>query len=86
VHQLPDAGVSRQRRARVLAAFKEHIGLFPPIRGDARLAKAAARYAGPKGNLRFPYAEPIPYGLIERLTRLRVAQDAAKARTRRRPG
>ena len=59
------------------AAFKSHIGFYPPITGDARLEKAASRYAGEKGNLRFPLDEPIPYGLIERLTKLRADQDKA---------
>lgn len=67
------------------AAFNNHIGLYPPIKGDARLEKAAARYAGPKGNLRFPYDEPIPYDLIAALTELRARQDAEKAVSRRRP-
>ena len=61
------------------AAFKRHIGFYPPIRGDARLEQAAAPYAGDKGNLRFPLDRPMPLGLIEQLTRLRVAQDRAKA-------
>jgi uncharacterized protein YdhG (YjbR/CyaY superfamily) len=61
------------------AAFKQHIGFFPPIRGDAKLEQAAARYAGPKGNLRFPFDEPIPSGLIKRLTQLRARQDRAHA-------
>ena len=63
------------------AAFKSHIGLFPPVRGDARLARALARYAGPKGNLKFPLDAPMPYALIKRIVRLRAKQDAAKART-----
>ena len=25
------------------AAFKNHVGLYPPVRGDANVAKAAAR-------------------------------------------
>jgi uncharacterized protein YdhG (YjbR/CyaY superfamily) len=61
------------------AAFKNHIGIFPPIEGNARLDEALARYRGPKGNLRFPFDEPIPYDLIERLVRLRVKQDQAKS-------
>ena len=61
------------------AAFKKHIGLFPPVSGDARLEKSLARYAGPKGNLQFPLDEPIPYALIGRIVRLRVKQDAARA-------
>jgi len=61
------------------AAFKQHIGFYPPIRGDAKLEAAAARYAGAKGNLRFPFAEPIPYALIAGLTALRARQDAEAA-------
>ena len=61
------------------AAFKSHIGLYPPVRGDARLQKAVAPYAGEKGNLRFPLDQPIPYELIARVAALRAKQDAAKA-------
>lgn len=61
------------------AAFKNHIGFYPPIKGDARLEKAAAPYAGQKGNLRFPFDKPMPFELIRRLTKLRVMQDLAKA-------
>ena len=60
------------------AAFKKHIGFYPPIRGNARLERAAAPYAGEKGNLRFPLDKPIPYDLIRRLTEFRVKQDLAK--------
>jgi uncharacterized protein YdhG (YjbR/CyaY superfamily) len=65
------------------AAWKEHIGLYPPISGDKALEKAVARYAGPKGNLQFPLDEPIPYDLIERIVKLRVKQDAAKAEAKK---
>lgn len=65
------------------AAFKHHIGMFPPIRGNAKLAAAAAKYAGPKGNLSFPLDEPIPYALVARIVKHRVKQNLAKARVRR---
>ena len=65
------------------AAWEKHIGLYPPISGDKTLEKAVARYAGPKGNLQFPLDEPIPYDLIERVVKLRVKQDTAKAAARR---
>jgi uncharacterized protein YdhG (YjbR/CyaY superfamily) len=61
------------------AAWEKHIGMYPPISGDKALEKAIARYAGPKGNLQFPLDEPIPYDLIERIVKLRVKQDLAKA-------
>ncbi len=64
------------------AAWKKHIGLYPPITGDDALEKELARYAGPKGNLQFPLDEPIPYDLIERIVKLRVEQDVAKAAAR----
>ena len=61
------------------AAWKEHIGLYPPIAGDPAIEKAVAPYAGPKGNLQFPLDQPMPLKLIARIVRLRVKQDAAKA-------
>jgi uncharacterized protein YdhG (YjbR/CyaY superfamily) len=65
------------------AAFKKHIGLFPPVRGDASIEKAIAPYAGPKGNLQFLLDQPIPYRLIERIVKLKVKQNAAKAGSKR---
>ncbi len=60
------------------AAFKKHIGLYPPVSGDAKLEKAIATYAGQKGNLRFPLDQPIPYRLIERIVKLRVKQNRSR--------
>jgi len=60
------------------AAFKRHIGLFPPVEDPAVRAKVA-RYAGPKGNLQFPYGAPMPLDLIADVVRARVAANRAKA-------
>ena len=65
------------------AAFKSHIGLYPPVRGDARLMKDVAPFAGEKGNLRFPYDQPIPYDLIARVTAARMKEDQARLPARR---
>lgn len=65
------------------AAWKKHLGLYPPISGDAVLEKAVAKYAGPKGNLQFPLDESIPYDLIKRIVKLRVKQDCQKAEVKR---
>jgi uncharacterized protein YdhG (YjbR/CyaY superfamily) len=54
------------------AAFKKHVGLFPPVRGDADLMRAVKPYAGPKGNLQFPLDKSIPYALIRRIVEARV--------------
>jgi uncharacterized protein YdhG (YjbR/CyaY superfamily) len=58
------------------AAFKKHIGFYPPVRDDAKLQKASARYAGEKGSLKFPFDAPIPYALIKRIVKLRVRQNS----------
>jgi uncharacterized protein YdhG (YjbR/CyaY superfamily) len=65
------------------AAFKSHIGLYPPVSGDPGIEKAVAPYAGEKGNLRFPFDKPIPYDLIARITSLRLKQNLAKAPAKR---
>jgi len=66
------------------AAFKQHIGLFPPVpRGDAQLIKDASVYAGPKGNLRFPLDQRIPYGLITRVVKAQVQANLRRAEARR---
>ena len=60
------------------AAFKAHIGVYPPVSGDPGLTKALAPYAGPKGNLKFPLDQPFPYPLLKRIVRHRVKQDRIK--------
>jgi uncharacterized protein YdhG (YjbR/CyaY superfamily) len=65
------------------AAFQKHIGIFPPVRGDAILSKELSRYRGEKGNLKFPLDEPIPYGLISRVVKCRVKEQKAKVRSKR---
>jgi uncharacterized protein YdhG (YjbR/CyaY superfamily) len=64
------------------AAFKHHIGVFPPVSGDAKLGQVLAPYAGPKGNLRFPMDRPVPYALIRRIVKLRLKQNLARASVR----
>jgi uncharacterized protein YdhG (YjbR/CyaY superfamily) len=60
------------------AAFKHHIGIFPPVRGVAALEKPLAKYRGEKGNLRFPLDEPMPYPLIRRVVQARLKALRAK--------
>lgn len=49
------------------AAFRDHIGIYPPVRRDKALIKALAPYRGPKGNLKFSLDRPMPYALITRV-------------------
>jgi uncharacterized protein YdhG (YjbR/CyaY superfamily) len=68
------------------AAFKNHIGFYPPTKGDKKLMKALARYQGPKGSLQFPLNEPIPYTLITKIVKARIKDnlESAAAKTKKR--
>jgi uncharacterized protein YdhG (YjbR/CyaY superfamily) len=68
------------------AAFKKHIGVFPPVQGDEKLSKDLARYRGEKGNLKFPLDEPIPYGLLKRVVQFRLKEHAERVQSRRKKG
>jgi uncharacterized protein YdhG (YjbR/CyaY superfamily) len=46
------------------AAFKNHLGIYPPVRAPQSLVQKLKPFAGPNGNLQFPYSKPIPYDLI----------------------
>ena len=49
------------------AAFKKHIGIYPPVTNDALLIEALAHHRGPTGNLSFALSEPLPLDLISRV-------------------
>jgi uncharacterized protein YdhG (YjbR/CyaY superfamily) len=68
------------------AAFKKHIGLYPPMKGDAKLEKETARYAGEKGNLQFPLSEPMPYALIGRIAKFKAKEHLAAMPVKKKAG
>jgi len=65
------------------AAFKNHIGFYPPVRGDEKLMKEIAIFAGEKGNLRFPLDKRIPYALIRKIVKVRVQENMKRSFARK---
>lgn len=57
------------------AAFKRHIGFYPPVTGARELRDELAGYEGPKGSLKFPLDRPIPYELIGKIVKFRVQEN-----------
>jgi uncharacterized protein YdhG (YjbR/CyaY superfamily) len=51
------------------AAFKKHIGLYPPAPREFK--NEASKYESPRGNLKFPTDEPIPYDLVTQIVLFR---------------
>lgn len=62
------------------AAYKHHIAFYPLPTGNDSL-KELAPYQGPKGAVRFPIDQPIPYDLVKKIVLFRLNE----AKRRKRP-
>jgi len=56
------------------AAFKKHIGIYPPVMNDLELIAATEAFRGSKGNLSFPHNRELPLALIGRVAAALAAQ------------
>ncbi len=65
------------------AAFKKHIGFYPPPTGLEKFKAQIASYAGPKGSLIFPLDKPMPYDLIAEIVRFRVQENIARSEAKK---
>lgn len=68
-----------QRTFIYFAAFKKHIGVYPPVTLDKALIAATAHYRNEKGNLAFPLDETMPFELIGRVAVALSLQYSGKA-------
>jgi uncharacterized protein YdhG (YjbR/CyaY superfamily) len=64
------------------AAFKNHIGFYPAPDGINQFQDEVAEYHASKGTLQFPLGKPIPYELISRIVKYRVARNLEKAKSK----
>lgn len=64
----------QQRIFFYFAAFKMHIGIYPPVTDDDALIAETAPFRGPKGNLSFPYSQTLPLELIGRVAQALALQ------------
>lgn len=65
------------------AAFKNHISLFSAASRLAKFEKELAKYERSKGTIRFPLGARIPYGLISRIVKFRVAENGEKVKAKK---
>ncbi len=68
------------------AAFKDHIGFYPPTAGTAEFNKELSVYEGPKRSLRFPLDQPIPYTLISKIVKVRVKENLTREKAKGKKG
>ena len=81
-YQMP-AYRTGQKKGRVFfyfAAFKKHIGVYPPVHDPALLTDLTP-WRGPKDNLIFPLKDDLPIALIGRVAQAPARQYKAAAST-----
>lgn len=61
------------------AAFKNHISFFPTGSGVEAFKDELTDYKTSKGTVQFPLDKPIPYELVGRIVKFRVAENNKKA-------
>jgi uncharacterized protein YdhG (YjbR/CyaY superfamily) len=61
------------------AAYKKHIGFYPTPSGIQAFKNELSVYKGAKGSVQFPIDKPLPYQLIGKIVRFRVAENLRKA-------
>ena len=57
------------------ANYKNHIGFYPGASGVENFKEKLTHYTFSKGTIQFQLSEPIPYDLIEKITKFRVEEN-----------
>jgi len=57
-----------------VAAWKEHIAMYPVPAGTDAFEKELSPYIGGKGTVRFPLNRPMPFNLVEWIVQARLKQ------------
>ncbi len=57
------------------AAYKNHIGFYPAPSGIDAFKTELSQYKGAKGSVQFPINKPLPYELISKIVKFRVAEN-----------
>jgi uncharacterized protein YdhG (YjbR/CyaY superfamily) len=60
------------------AVWKNHIGFYPKTSPMEAFKEELSAYEGTKGSLHFPLNKPMPYELIGKLVKIRVAENLKK--------
>lgn len=57
------------------AGFKNHIGFYGAPRGNAEFKEDLSAYEAGQGTLKFPFDKPMPFDLITKIVKFRVAEN-----------
>ena len=62
------------------AGYKNHIGFYATPTGHKEFKEELSNYKQGKGSVQFPLSEPMPYDLIKRIVKFRVAENNQKVK------
>lgn len=57
------------------AVCKNHIGFYPAPSGINAFENELSEYKGTKGSIHFPIKKPLPYELVTKIVKFRVAEN-----------
>lgn len=63
------------------AAFKNRIGFYPIPSGIEAFKKESSQYKQGKGSVQFPLDKPVPYELVKKIVRFRVAENMKESKS-----
>lgn len=61
------------------AACKNHIGFYPTPSAINAFKNELSEYKGAKGSIQFPIKKPLPYELVSKIVKFRVAENIKQA-------
>jgi len=61
------------------SVYKHHIGMYPKTSGMEASIEGLSAYKGTKSSLHFPLDKPVPYELISKIVKFRVAENQKTA-------
>jgi len=62
------------------AAFKDHLSFFPTSSGVDHFRRELTAYPVSRGTIQIPLDTPVPFELVERITRFRAEETRGKIR------
>lgn len=60
------------------AAHTSHIGFYPGRAAIVAFRRELSRYKGARGSVQFPFDQALPLGLVRRIVKFRVKDNASK--------
>lgn len=65
------------------AVHKNHIGLYPTPSAIHKFSEELSGFKTSKGAVQFPFSEPLPFELVDRIVKFRAIENLMKLNTKK---